>query len=91
MIHNRPRPTTNPPMFRMSSYSTSSDELWSTGDTDDGEGYWADSDHTTYVRSVSTGTNPIHGKSYLPETRCKYCGRLDRDNSETCNGCGAPL
>jgi hypothetical protein len=22
---------------------------------------------------------------------CEYCGRCNRDNSECCNGCGAPL
>ena len=71
--------------------STSPVDSWSLGDTYMGDGYWVDTDHTIYVSSLSTGTNPTHGKSYLPETRCKYCGRLDRDNSETCNGCGAPL
>ena len=66
--------------------STSPVDSWSLGDT-----YWTDADHTIYVSGVSTGTNLTYGKSYLPETRCNYCGRLDRDNSETCNGCGALL
>ena len=25
------------------------------------------------------------------EQRCKYCGRVDKHNRETCAGCGAPL
>jgi len=25
------------------------------------------------------------------EPRCQYCGRLNKDHREVCNGCGAPL